>query len=112
MLSCREGNQEERGLGRMREGANDIFRIAKARERRRRDLGDICFIKYEEGRTITDEEEIKKRWREYFSSFFSTRGNQRDTKTLWTLADCHISMLVLEDQPSRSKDCLTEDGEK
>ncbi|GJZ57206.1 hypothetical protein Tco_0612700 [Tanacetum coccineum] len=92
LLSCREGNEEERLRAQARykeakrqtkkvvalakekayedlykkldskEGANDIFRIAKARERRRRDLGDICFIKDEEGRTITDEEEIKKRW--------------------------------------------------
>nr|GEX59555.1 methyltransferase-like protein 2 isoform X1 [Tanacetum cinerariifolium] len=50
--------------------------------RERRDLGDICFIKDEEGRTITDEEEIKKRWREYFSSLF----NGRDTKRVWALA--------------------------
>ncbi|GJV42344.1 RNA-directed DNA polymerase, eukaryota, reverse transcriptase zinc-binding domain protein [Tanacetum coccineum] len=74
LLSCREGNEDER-LGRLKdskEGANDIFRIAKARERRR-DLGDICFIKDEEGRTITDEEEIKKRWEEYFSSLFNAR---------------------------------------
>ncbi|GJW45996.1 hypothetical protein Tco_0077642 [Tanacetum coccineum] len=44
-----------------KERANDIFKIAKARERIKRDIGDICFIKDEEGRTITDEEEIKKR---------------------------------------------------
>nr|GEW05494.1 hypothetical protein [Tanacetum cinerariifolium] len=103
LLSCREGNEEERVRAHERykeakrqakkviaqakekayedlykkldtkEGANDIFRIAKAREKRRRDLGDICFIKDEEGQTITDEEEIKKRWREYFSSLFNAR---------------------------------------
>ncbi|GJR12096.1 hypothetical protein Tco_0794748 [Tanacetum coccineum] len=53
-----------------KEGANDIFRITKARERRR-NLGDICFKKDEEGRTITDEEEIKKRWGEYFAYLFN-----------------------------------------
>ncbi|GJQ97329.1 cleavage/polyadenylation specificity factor, 25kDa subunit [Tanacetum coccineum] len=56
-----------------KEGANDISKIEKAQERRRRDLGDICFIKDEGGQTITDEEEIKKRWGEYFSSLFSAR---------------------------------------
>nr|GEW23862.1 retrovirus-related Pol polyprotein LINE-1 [Tanacetum cinerariifolium] len=56
-----------------KEGANDIFKIAKARERRRRDLGDICFIKDEEGRTITDEAEIKKIWEEYFFSLFNAK---------------------------------------
>ncbi|GJX16421.1 putative reverse transcriptase domain-containing protein, partial [Tanacetum coccineum] len=103
LLSCREGNQGERLRAQERykkakkeakkavaqakekayedlykkmdskEGANDIFRIAKARERRRRDLGDLCVIKDEGGRTITDDEEIKKRWGEYFSSLFNAR---------------------------------------
>ncbi|GJX84682.1 retrovirus-related pol polyprotein LINE-1 [Tanacetum coccineum] len=74
LLSCREGNQEERFRAHERyreakreakksvaqvkekaykkmdskEGANDIFSIEKAREIRR-DLGDICFIKDEGG---------------------------------------------------------------
>ncbi|GKC49335.1 hypothetical protein Tco_1072080, partial [Tanacetum coccineum] len=81
LLSCQEGNLEERLRAQERyklakreakkavaqakekayedlykkldskEGANEIFRIAKARQRRRRDLGDICFIKDEGGRT-------------------------------------------------------------
>nr|GFA08605.1 craniofacial development protein 2-like [Tanacetum cinerariifolium] len=50
-----------------------LLRITKARERRKRDLGDICFIKDEEGRTITDEAKIKKRWSEYFSSLFNAK---------------------------------------
>nr|GEW00853.1 TraB domain-containing protein [Tanacetum cinerariifolium] len=49
-----------------KEGANDIFRIVKARERRRRDLGDLCVIKDEGGQTITDDKEIKKRWGDAF----------------------------------------------
>ncbi|GJZ31126.1 retrovirus-related pol polyprotein LINE-1 [Tanacetum coccineum] len=44
-----------------KEGAYNIFKIAKAREKRRRDLGDLCIIKDKGGRTITDNEEIKKR---------------------------------------------------
>ncbi|GJR38232.1 hypothetical protein Tco_1213916 [Tanacetum coccineum] len=51
----------------------ELLSITKARARRRRDLGDICFIKDEEGRSITDEEKIKKRWGEYFSSLLNTR---------------------------------------
>nr|GEU40654.1 hypothetical protein [Tanacetum cinerariifolium] len=57
-------------------GANNFFRIAKARERRRRDLEDIIFIKDEGGRTITNEEEIKKRWREYLYSLFNARESE------------------------------------
>ncbi|GJU72822.1 hypothetical protein Tco_1264227 [Tanacetum coccineum] len=38
--------------------------IAKARERKRRDLGNIRYTKDEEGRTIVMEEDIRKRWGE------------------------------------------------
>ncbi|GJX67626.1 retrovirus-related pol polyprotein LINE-1 [Tanacetum coccineum] len=66
-----------------KEGANDIFRIAKARERRRRDLGDICFIKDKEGQTITDEEEIKKKMGRILLFSFQregTRGTRRECR--------------------------------
>ncbi|XP_071713049.1 uncharacterized protein [Rutidosis leptorrhynchoides] len=57
-----------------KEGANDIYRIAKARERKRRDIDNIKFIKDEAGRTIMKEDEIRKRWEGYFSSLFVGRG--------------------------------------
>nr|GEU32216.1 hypothetical protein [Tanacetum cinerariifolium] len=102
LLLCHEGNQEDRAMSKERykvakreakiavaqakdkayenlynkldskEGANDIYRIAKARERKRRDLGNIRYIKDEEGRTIVIED-IRKRWGEYFSSLFNER---------------------------------------
>ncbi|GJZ07067.1 retrovirus-related pol polyprotein LINE-1, partial [Tanacetum coccineum] len=68
LLLCQEGNEEER--------LRAHKRIAKAKERRKRDTWDICFIKDEEGRTITDEEEIRKRWGEYFSSLFNARARE------------------------------------
>ncbi|XP_071740546.1 uncharacterized protein [Rutidosis leptorrhynchoides] len=54
-----------------KEGVNDIYRIAKARERRRRDLDNIKFIKNEDGQTLVKEDEIRKRWEGYFSSLFA-----------------------------------------
>ncbi|XP_071712421.1 uncharacterized protein [Rutidosis leptorrhynchoides] len=60
-----------------KEGANDIYRIAKARERRRRDLDNIKFIKNEDGQTLVKEDEIRKRWEEYFSSLFTGGRSQR-----------------------------------
>nr|XP_043619693.1 uncharacterized protein LOC122591493 [Erigeron canadensis] len=45
-----------------KEGENEIFRIAKAREKRRRDLGDVIYIKDENGRSIVKEGDIRKRW--------------------------------------------------
>ncbi|GJZ56632.1 hypothetical protein Tco_0611825 [Tanacetum coccineum] len=64
LLSCHERNQEKRFRAQKR--------IAKARQRRRRDIGEIYFIKDEAGRIVTDEEEFKQRWGEYFSSRFNT----------------------------------------
>nr|GEY80232.1 protein RAE1 [Tanacetum cinerariifolium] len=45
-----------------KEGANDIYTISKARERKRRDIGNMRYIKGEGGRIIVREEDIKKRW--------------------------------------------------
>ncbi|GJW41497.1 retrovirus-related pol polyprotein LINE-1 [Tanacetum coccineum] len=78
LLSCREGNQEERLRAHERyKEAKKEAKISRSpgerKGRRRRDPGDLCFIKDEEGRTIMDEEEIKKRWGEYFSSLFNAR---------------------------------------
>nr|GFC30134.1 protein RAE1 [Tanacetum cinerariifolium] len=44
-----------------KEGVNEIYKIAKARERRRRDIGNVKYIKDEGGRTIVREEDIRTR---------------------------------------------------
>ncbi|GJV57817.1 hypothetical protein Tco_1458822 [Tanacetum coccineum] len=54
-----------------KEGANDIYKIAKARERKRMDIGNMRYIKDKGGRTIVREEDIRKRWGEYFLSLFN-----------------------------------------
>nr|GFA72940.1 hypothetical protein [Tanacetum cinerariifolium] len=101
LLSCNEGNQENIDRAKERykaakreakiavakakdkayedlykkldskEGVNEIYKIAKARERRRRDIGNVKYIKDEGGRTIVREEDIRTRWGEYFSSLFN-----------------------------------------
>nr|GEX48332.1 retrovirus-related Pol polyprotein LINE-1 [Tanacetum cinerariifolium] len=42
-----------------KEGVNEIYKIAKARERRRMDIGNVKYIKDEGGRTITLSEESR-----------------------------------------------------
>ncbi|GKG30543.1 hypothetical protein Tco_0423031, partial [Tanacetum coccineum] len=59
-----------------KEGENDIYSISKARERRKMDLGSVIFIKDEDGRSIINEDAIRRRWKEYFSALFS--GQRRD----------------------------------
>nr|GFB54962.1 cleavage/polyadenylation specificity factor, 25kDa subunit [Tanacetum cinerariifolium] len=90
LLSCNEGNQEDIDRAKERykaakreakiavakakdkayedlykkldskEGVNDIYKIAKARERKR-DIGNVKYIKNEGGRTIVREKDIRTR---------------------------------------------------
>ncbi|XP_021995870.1 uncharacterized protein LOC110893056 [Helianthus annuus] len=54
---------------------NVMFKIAKARERRRQDLGIVKFIKGEDGSVLFNEHDIKLRWKTYFHYLFN---NGRD----------------------------------
>ncbi|GJT66343.1 hypothetical protein Tco_1017823 [Tanacetum coccineum] len=45
-------------------------RIAKARDKSKRDLGNVRFIKDGDGRTIVNEDAIRRRWKEYSRSLF------------------------------------------
>ncbi|XP_071740544.1 uncharacterized protein [Rutidosis leptorrhynchoides] len=61
-----------------KEGANDICRIAKSRERRGRDLFNVKYIKDEAGQSIVREDLIRKRWEEYFASLFGRERTERN----------------------------------
>ncbi|GJV53663.1 retrovirus-related pol polyprotein LINE-1 [Tanacetum coccineum] len=77
LLSCQDGNQEDIDL------AKERYKVAKreakivvdrAKDRAYedlRDIGNVRYIKDEGGRTIVREEDIRKRWGEYFSSLFN-----------------------------------------
>ncbi|GJR37010.1 hypothetical protein Tco_1212694 [Tanacetum coccineum] len=110
LLSCRDGNQEDIDLAKERykvakreakivvarakdrayedlykkldskEGANDIYKIAKARERKRQDIGNVRCIKDEGGRTIVREEDIRKRWGVFLLSFQRVSSHREQTR--------------------------------
>jgi hypothetical protein len=54
-----------------KEGEKDIYRMAKSRERKTRDIIQVKCIKDETGRLLTKDEDIKNRWREYFDKLFN-----------------------------------------
>jgi hypothetical protein len=54
-----------------KEGENDIYRMAKSRERKTRDIIQVKCIKDETERLLTKDEDIKNRWREYFDKLFN-----------------------------------------
>jgi hypothetical protein len=46
----------------MKEGEKDIYRMAKSRERKTRDIIQVKYIKDETERLLTKDENIKNRW--------------------------------------------------
>ncbi|XP_021974852.1 uncharacterized protein LOC110869960 [Helianthus annuus] len=56
-----------------KEGEHHMFKIAKARERRRQDLGVVKFIKGDDGRVLVNELDIRLRWQNYFHNLFNGR---------------------------------------
>ena len=45
-----------------REGAKIIYKLAKSRDRRSRDISDIAYVKDEDGTILTESGKIKGRW--------------------------------------------------
>jgi hypothetical protein len=54
-----------------KEGVKDIYKIAKSRERKTRDIIQVKCIKDATERLLTKDEDIKNRWREYFDKLFN-----------------------------------------
>jgi hypothetical protein len=54
----------------MKEGEKNIYKMAKNRERKTRDIIQVKCIKDETERLLIKDEDIKNRWREYFNKFF------------------------------------------
>jgi len=59
-------------------GEVGIYKLAKIREKKTRDLNQIKCIKDENNNILVKTEDIKKRWREYFDKLFNG-GNDSDT---------------------------------
>ncbi|GJW75403.1 putative pre-mRNA-processing factor 6-like [Tanacetum coccineum] len=80
-----------------KEGENDIYRIAKARQRRKMDLGSVRFIKDEDGRSIVNEDAIRRRWKEYFFALFNgqRRGRTEDVDSIGAIPqnNCYCSRI-------------------
>ena len=57
-----------------KEGEKDVFKLARARERRTRDLDVVRCIRDENGKVLCEDDEIKERWQRYFSNLLNGEG--------------------------------------
>uniref|UniRef100_A0A8I6Y6K2 Reverse transcriptase domain-containing protein n=1 Tax=Hordeum vulgare subsp. vulgare TaxID=112509 RepID=A0A8I6Y6K2_HORVV len=54
-----------------KEGERDIYKMAKIRERKMRDVGEVKCIKDGDDQLLVKDEAIKRRWREYFDNLYN-----------------------------------------
>ena len=60
------------------EGQTTIYKLSKTRERRTRDLTDIAYIKDSNGTILTDEDEIKVRWKESSETLLNVENEREE----------------------------------
>ncbi|KAK3512387.1 hypothetical protein QTP70_007966 [Hemibagrus guttatus] len=62
-----------------REGEKDLYRIARQRDRDGKDVQQVRFIKDRDGRVLTSEESVQRRWKEYFEELMNEE-NEREKR--------------------------------
>jgi hypothetical protein len=83
----------------------DIYRMAKSRERKTRDIIQVKYIKDATGRLLTKDEDIKNRWREYFDKLFNEDSGSSSIE-LDISSDDLNRQFVRRIQESKVKDAL------
>jgi len=51
----------------MKEWEKEVFKLARARERKTRDLGVVKCINDKDGKVLTENDEIRERWQRFFA---------------------------------------------
>ena len=64
----------------MKEGKDQIYRIAKSRARQKKDITQAVAIKDKEGSILTEERKIKRRWHECFKELFNEENDGDELK--------------------------------
>jgi hypothetical protein len=88
-----------------KKGENDIYRIAKSRERKMRYIIQVKYIKDGTERLLTKDEDIKNRWREYFNKLFN-EDSESSSIELDISSDDLNRQFVRRIQESEVKDAL------
>ncbi|KAK3565756.1 hypothetical protein QTP86_015017 [Hemibagrus guttatus] len=62
-----------------REGERDLYRLARQRDRDGKDMQQVRVIKDRDGRVLTSEESVQRRWKEYFEELMNEE-NEREKR--------------------------------
>ncbi|KAK3524921.1 hypothetical protein QTP86_011507 [Hemibagrus guttatus] len=62
-----------------REGEKDLYRLARQRDRDGKDVQQVRVIKDRDGRVLTTEESVQRRWKEYFEELMNEE-NEREKR--------------------------------
>ncbi|KAK3522802.1 hypothetical protein QTP86_001096 [Hemibagrus guttatus] len=62
-----------------REGEKDLYRLARQRDRDGKDVQHVRVIKDRDGRVLTSEESVQRRWKEYFEELMNEE-NEREKR--------------------------------
>ena len=63
-----------------KEGEKDVYKIARIRERKTRDLNQVKCIKDEMDQLLVKGQDIKQRWQRYFDNLFNGENETMDTQ--------------------------------
>ena len=88
-----------------KEGERDIYKMAKIRERKTRDIGQVKCIKDGAGQLLVKDEEIKHRWQGYFDKLFNGE-NESSTIELNDSFDENSMRFVRRIQESEVQEAL------
>ncbi|KAK3571160.1 hypothetical protein QTP86_003666 [Hemibagrus guttatus] len=62
-----------------REGEKDLYRLARQRDRDGKDVQQVRVIKVRDGRVLTSEKSVQRRWKEYFEELMNEE-NEREKR--------------------------------
>ncbi|KAK3565722.1 hypothetical protein QTP86_014199, partial [Hemibagrus guttatus] len=62
-----------------RDGQKDLYRVARQRDRDGKDVQQVRVIKDRDGRVLTSEESVQRRWKEYFEELMNEE-NEREKR--------------------------------